>query len=399
MNKKTRLLSAVILAAASATLSAATDTLNPAVDGWAMAGAAAAHSNESDNPLRVGTAGNATRTYLRFSIPSYPGKTITAAQLILRMLTPPEQQSGFVGTGSNKVNCPGDPQCVSSRTYNLYRSADTIPDSGAWAGVAVFNNVADTQFLAGTSTGTTPNTDISWGSNGDLVTAVNNARGGDVNLVLHDNTENGNDKSGSTWASNENGTDGLKPRLIITLVDNPSTGDCDGQPDLRISRVGFSSVSIPFGTAYNNPLAFGFTITACNHDLESIKVQGGLAANTTYVGAGTCTGNGPCPLFTFDIGSVAVNAVGGGKNKVNNQGNNVLTWTIPSLSAGQSATIWINSNAAYNNQNKAACGIKNFTGGWSASGFWIDNGVPQQAGPVTPSTGTLVVNLICPVVP
>jgi hypothetical protein len=233
----------------------------------------------------------------------------------------------------------------------------------------------------------------------DTLKADGIGRGGDVNLVLHDSTENGNDKSASTWASNENGTDGLKPGLILTLVDNPNAGDCDGQSDPRISRVGFKSVSIPFGTAYNNPLAFGFTITACNHDLENIKVQGGVAANTTYVGAGTCAGDGPCPLFTFDIESVAVNAVGGGKNKVNNQGNNVLTWTIPSLSAGQSATIWINSNAAYNNQNKAACGIKNFTGGWSASGFWIDNGVPQQAGAVAPSTGALVVNLICPIVP
>src|SRR5258706_5931556 len=207
MNKKTRLLSAVILAAASARLSAATDTLTPAVDGWARAGAAAAHSNESDNPLRVGTAGNATRTYLRLS----------AAQVILRMLTPPEQQSGFVGTGANKVSCPGDPQCVSSRTYNLYRSADTIPDSGAWAGAAVFNNVADTQFLAGTSTGTTANTDISWGSNGDLVTAVNNARGGGGKLGFRDSTQKGKNKDRSPLVTQQK----RNKRLETTLVHNP----------------------------------------------------------------------------------------------------------------------------------------------------------------------------------
>jgi hypothetical protein len=369
-----------------------TDTYNPSSDGWAQHGAAATHAEGANDPLVVGNSANERRTYLRFTLPSYAGKSITAARLVLYMSQPPTKQNGKVAG----QNCPESAVCISSRTYQLYRTNDSIPDDNLWTG-NIFNDVVPDVSLGSVSTGTVP-ADLTW-NGAALFTEVNAAVGSDLTLIVAD-PQTGQDYE-ARFGSRENATEALRPRLVIDWEDVgvPPEDNCDGQAagTLLITRWGQpDAVQVPWNTVATVGATIHFTIQACGADFTDIKAQGGMAANTTTVGWGTCysPAEGPgCPLSTYDAGTVADSAIGNGKNNVKNQNNKVLTWRIPELAQGESATLTIHTLASVNNQGKAACGIKNLTGNWSVSGTWIHDGFGESA---SASVGQLVLDLLCP---
>ena len=368
---KRSILALVLLGTLAATAPAAVTILNPSVDGWAKPGASPSSNDNSSDPLTVkasGTGSGKMRTYLRFALPSLPGATINSASLVLNLTQAPSQ----------------------SRTYNLYKSTAAIPD--AWGGVNIFIGVPASSNLANTTTGTTVGVDRTW-TGAPLKVAVQDvtlAGGGDLALVVADSDENGQGYEGH-FASNENATAAIRPRLIIdyTPVVDCATGS------VTIFRHDYSGPNpLPWDVTTSQAFDVSFTVSAECKDLHRLKVQGGLAANTQMGSTvRTCTGNAPC-VTDQGIGTVGINIVGGGKNNVNNRGNNVITWNIPDLAANTSATLTVTVMATLNVAGKPACGVKGFTGGWTVSGFWNNGGVLENVadGP----TGGLVVDVSCP---
>jgi hypothetical protein len=238
--------------------------------------------------------------------------------------------------------------------------------------------------LGGTATGAV-NTDMEWSAAAVKVAVESLMSGGDLSLVVADSSETG-DGFEAQFASSENGTATIRPRLIIDYT--PPSVECTAG-SVVITRHEYDGDNpLPFGTAMAGFFVH-FTITAGCEDLSNIKVQGGLASNTTTnVSAWwTCDGDQPC-TSNEGVGNVDYKSVG--KN------NKVITWTMDHLAANSSATITIPVYAAFNDKGNAACGIKNFTGGWSVSALWEDANNILQAVSDGP-TGQLVVELTCPV--
>jgi hypothetical protein len=239
---------------------------------------------------------------------------------------------------------------------------------------------------------------VTW-SGDSLESAVIGAQLANLGLIVED-PQNGQNYE-SRFASRENGDNTVWPRLEIDWSDNGDGEGCEAVAPgtLLITRWGQTPGEIiPWNTATTVPITINFTIHACGADFSGIKVQGGMAANTATQGWNTCPGEPEieCPAGNSDdVGTVGDSIIGNGKNKVQKQGNKVLTWTIPSLAQGTSATLTIKTLADLNNQGQAACGVKNLTGQWSASGMWINAGTPETS---SSSVGQLVVELECPII-
>jgi hypothetical protein len=374
---KRSILALVLLGTLAATAPAAVTTLNPSVDGWADHGASNGSNDNSTDPLIVSNTANSTRSYLRFAIPSHPGAAVNSVTLILRLTQAPLRQNG-----------PGCP-CVGSRTYELYKSSGTIPDS--WAGLNIFNTVPDSSDLGGVSTGTVSDVNLQWADSALKIATQSLflGAGGDLALVIHDLPETGPRYEGHL-ASNENATAAYHPQLVIDYTeDPPPTCNIGSVVIMRHDYTGQNPLA--WGSAYTVGFNVSFTVTAGCKDLVSLKIQGGLASNTTTNVSQwwTCNGSDPCTSNENIPLAPTYKSVG--------QGNKVITWNINSLPANHSVTITIPVWASYNNQSLAACGTKNFTGGWSVTGLWSDGNTLHSAS--DGHTGSLVVDLLCPVTP
>ena len=383
-------LATITFGATSLLAATGTDALNPTSDGWAQHGAAVSHSQGDSDPLIVANSANNNRSYLRFAIPDYTaaGKTVTGVRLKVNMTQPPTKQNGKVGG----QDCPGSLACISSRSYTLFKTNGSIPNDDAWTG-NLYNLLPPNVNLASVSTGAVPAL-VTWTS-GNLKSATVGAQGGNLGLILDDPQTGQNYES--RFSSRENAQSPPVLEIDWTSDDLPTAGCAGVDPGtLLITRWGQTPGDlIPWNTATTQDILVNFTVRACGADFSNIKVQGGMAANTATQGWDSCSGETQCTIFSgVNVGTVSDSAIGGGKNKVQNQNNKVLTWTIPSLADGAAATLSIRTRADLNNQSKAACGVKNLTGEWSASGIWINAGTPESA---TASVGQLVVEFECPV--
>ena len=358
MNPSTfrRIAAAIICAAAPAW--ADNVSIHPTLDTWAAPGDPASQSL-GDAALKVKNTGTKARGYLMFDLSALPpGAVIDAASLTMYMSQAP-----------TKI---GNPNAGAKGTRNYVMSRADV----AWtAGTSnLLNSVPPVATIATIATGTADGVTKAWGG-ANLVTEVTNALAGtkQLSLAAFDSDETGaggTAKYEAQFASNEDVTPANRPTLAITYHVPVS---CD-EGTITITHNDYVGANpIPWSVASSpNFFTVEFTITAGCKDLANIKAQGGMASN----------------LFIYpwnaNLGTVTSKAVG--------QNNQVLTWRIDSLPAGQSATLSIPVSGGYNNQGKAACGPKNLTGGWSANGYWLDGLIAKQ---VFSNVGELVVDFDC----
>jgi hypothetical protein len=365
MNKPTlRLLATAVIAALSAaSMWADSVSINPALDTWASPPSDAASLNLNDTVLKVKNTGIKERAFLMFDLSAVPpGAVIDSATLTMYMSQAPTKDGN------------PNPGTKITRNYNLSR-ADV-----AWtAGTSnMLNSVPPVASIATVATGTVDGVAKAWGG-ANFVTEVTNSLAGtkQLSLVAFDASETGaggTPKYEAWFASNEDGNSANRPTLVINyhVPVGPPPG-CD-EGTLTISHNDYVGPNpIPWSLA-SSPSFFTvhFTITAGCKDLTNIKAQGGVASNLVI------------GQWSADLGAVTSKAVG--------QGNQVLTWRIDSLPAGNSANLYIPVSGGYNNQGKAACGPKNLTGDWSANGYWLNGSVAKQA---FSNVGELLVDFDC----